>query len=214
MLNMLKKVLFKQYKKSIFNGFNSSSVFRNYSYQLLDEFINVLADPKLKCSEVEKKIDALLEKDKNLLDGYDAYRYTPLMCAICNSLNYLGTTDRIKLLLDRGANPNVISHAAFGYTPLTLSIKDSYTSNSIIKVLLTYGCIVNEEAIWRSVMFGNIDTVKLLELHNTELISDMRDPYNRTVLDYAELYKRDEYFKYKLYRHYELQKLKSLIKKN
>ena len=214
---MLKKVFNKQYKKSIFSCFSiakEKSYYEYRRYPLIDEFTGILADPKLNFDQVVERIDTLLGKDKKLINAFDECNYTPLMCAICNSVNYLNTTERIEFLLDRGANPNVISHGSFGYTPLILAIKDLPISHSIVKILLKYGCTVDDRTVWQSVMFGSFDTVKLLEHHNTKLISDMKDEYNRTVLDYAEIFTRDEYFKYKLYRHYEQQKLKSLIKKD
>lgn len=215
-LNMFRKVANKQYKKSIFNSIiamNKLNIQRDYTYPLLIEFRNILADPKLNYSQVAREIDVLLKKDIKLINMHDEYQYTPLMSAICNSINYLETTERIKLLLDMGANPNAIAHGAYGYTPLLLSIKDVPISHAIVKLLIKYGCTVDERAVWQSVMFGSFDTVRLLEQHYGKSISDMKDKHDKTVLNYAELFTRDEDFKYRLCRHYEQQKLKSLIKK-
>ena len=210
---MLKNIAVKQNRKSIFSAVLDHQNKSRYYNSMVDSFNYVLSDPKLSNDQVAKKLGLMLEENSQLVNMYDATYYTPLMNAICHSINYLDTTERIKFLLDRGADPNKYPNGYHLYTPLLLSIKDLPISYSIIKMLIKYNCKSDDKALWNSVMFGDFDTVKLLECHGGKQISDMRDEYGRTVLDCAKIFDRDEDFKYRLHRHYEQQKLKSLLKK-
>lgn len=208
---MLKNIIVKQNRKSIFGVLKQREPYRCFN-TLLEDFNMTLADPHINGKQVAARLKELLKEDRQLINMYDQCFYTPLMNAICHSINYLGTTERIKFLLENGADPNKNSGACY-YTPMLLAIKDLPISYSITKTLIKYNCKVDNNAVWHAVMYGDFATLQMLEYHSGTQICNLRDEYGRTVLNCSEIFCRDEDFKYRLHRYYEQQKLNSILKK-
>jgi hypothetical protein len=99
-----------------------------------------------------------------------------------------GYTGIVKLLLERGANPNVVEHGSKDMTPLLWAA--SLDNLECVKMLLDHGADVNAAttdgytALMQAAINGTQDVVTVLLEHGADL--SLRNSENRTALSVAK----------------------------
>jgi ankyrin repeat protein len=83
-----------------------------------------------------KKVNQLLDKDTELINSFSPDGFTALGLA-----SFFGHISLVKLLLDKGANPNIASNNQFKVTPLHSACAISATD--IAELLIKHGSDVN-----------------------------------------------------------------------